>query len=72
MFGSSARAIDTESSDVDLLVDLSPNVGIVDLVGLERDIAGNRQRKVGVRVMVPAANLKPGIAAEAFAEAIPR
>ncbi len=39
VFGSSARGTDTESSDVDLLVDLSPDIGIVGLIGLEREIA---------------------------------
>ncbi len=68
VFGSSARGADTESSDVDLLVDLLPEVGIVGLIGLEREIAAILGREVDV---VPAANLKPGVAAQALAEAIP-
>ena len=68
VFGSSARGTDTESSDVDLLVDLSPDVGIVGLIGLEREIAEILGREVDV---VPARNLKPGVAAQAFTEAIP-
>ena len=68
MFGSVARGTDTESSDVDLLVDLSPAVGILGLIGLEREIAEILGREVDV---VPAAGLKPGIASQALAEAIP-
>ena len=69
MFGSVARGTHTESSDVDLLVDLSPDVAIVGLTGLERGIAEFLGREVDV---VPAANLKPGVAAQAFTEAILR
>ena len=68
VFGSSARGTDTESSDVDLLVDLTPDVGIVGLISLEREIAEILGRQVDV---VPAAHMKPGVAARAFAEAIP-
>lgn len=68
VFDSAARGTDTESSDVDLLVDLSPDVGIVGLIGLEREIAEILGREVDI---VPAANLKSGVAAQASAEAIP-
>lgn len=68
VFGSAARGTDTESSDIDLLVDLSPSVGIVGLVGLEREIAEILGHDVDV---VPAANLKSGVAAQALTEAIP-
>ena len=68
VFGSSARGTDTDSSDVDLLVDLSPEVGIVSLIGLERELTEILGREVDV---VPAANLKTQVAARAFAEAIP-
>jgi predicted nucleotidyltransferase len=68
VFGSVARGTDTESSDVDLLVDLSPAVGILGLIGLEREIAEILGREVDV---VPAASLKPGTASQALAEAIP-
>ncbi len=40
VFGSVARGDDTEDSDIDLLVDLSPDVGLVGLAGLERELAG--------------------------------
>ena len=68
VFGSVARGSDTESSDVDLLVDLTDDVGLVGLVGLEREIAVVLGRPVDV---VPAANLKAGLTSQAHAEAIP-
>lgn len=68
VFGSCARGTDTESSDIDLLVDLAPDVGIISLIGLEREIAEILGRQVDV---VPAGNLKTEVAARAFAEAIP-
>lgn len=68
IFGSVARGTDAESSDVDLLVDLSPKVGVVGLVGLEQEITEILGRRVDV---VPAANLRSNVARQAFAEAIP-
>lgn len=68
VFGSVARGADTESSDVDLLIDLAPDVGIVGLIGLEREIGEILGREVDV---VPAVNLKRGLAAQVLVEAIP-
>jgi predicted nucleotidyltransferase/DNA-binding XRE family transcriptional regulator len=68
VFGSVARGRETGSSDVDLLVDLAEDVGIVGLVGLEREIAETLRCPVDV---VPAANLKAGLASQVLAEAIP-
>lgn len=68
VFGSVARGEDTEDSDVDLLVDLSPDVGLVGLAGLERELVDLLGRPVDV---VPASSLKAGIAPQVFAEAIP-
>jgi uncharacterized protein len=67
VFGSVSRGEDTESSDVDLLVDLGVDVGLVALVGLERELAEILGRAVDV---VAAANLKPGLGVEVLAEAI--
>lgn len=67
VFGSVARGEDTESSDVDLLVDLDESVSLVSLIGLERELAEIIGRDVDV---IPAANLKSGIAGRLLAEAI--
>jgi predicted nucleotidyltransferase/DNA-binding XRE family transcriptional regulator len=68
VFGSVARGQDTDSSDVDLLVDLADDVGIVGLIGLQRELAEILRRRVDV---VPAANLKADLARQVLAEAIP-
>lgn len=68
VFGSVARGDDTSASDVDLLVDLRGDVGIIGLLGLEREIAETLKREVDV---VPAANLKTSLASQVLAEAIP-
>jgi len=68
VFGSVARGDDTSASDVDLLVDLRGDVGLLGLLGLEREIAETLKRDVDV---VPAANLKVGLASQVLAEAIP-
>ena len=68
VFGSVARGDESEQSDVDLLVDLGSEVGLVALAGLAREIG----EIVGVDVdVVPAESLKPGIRAQVLAEAIP-
>ncbi len=68
VFGSVARGEDTDQSDVDLLVDLSGEVGLIGLSGLAREIG----EIVGVDVdVVPADSLKPAIRERVLAEAIP-
>lgn len=68
VFGSVARGDESEQSDVDLLVDLGSDVGLVALAGLAREIG----EIVGVDVdVVPAESLKPGMRAQVLAEAIP-
>lgn len=67
VFGSVARGEDTDTSDVDLLVDLDEGVGVVSLAGLRRELA----ELLGVDVdVVPAVVLKPGIRDDVLAEAI--
>lgn len=68
VFGSVARGDDTETSDVDLLVDTTDDVSLLDLIGLEREIGEILRRAVDV---VPARDLKAGVASEALTEAIP-
>lgn len=68
VFGSVARADDTSTSDIDLLVDLEDGVGLLDLIGLERELS----ELLGVEVdVVPADALKPRIRSRVLAEAIP-
>jgi predicted nucleotidyltransferase len=68
VFGSVARGEDTETSDVDLLIDLEKGVGLLDLIGLERELS----ELLGVDVdVVPADTLKPRIRSRVLAEAIP-
>jgi len=68
VFGSVARGSETEASDVDLLVDLDPDVGLLALVALERELAVVLGRDVDV---VPAESLKPALVSRIMAEAIP-
>lgn len=67
VFGSVARGEDTDTSDVDLLVDLDDGVGLVSLAGLQRELTELLSADVDV---IPAATLKPGIRDEVLAEAI--
>lgn len=67
VFGSVARGEDTPQSDIDLLVDLSPQSGLVALGRLERDLG----QVLGVSVdVVPADSLRPRVRAETDKEAI--
>jgi len=65
VFGSVARGVETEQSDVDLLVDLDADVG---LAGLAREIGDVLGADVDV---VPADSLKPAMRDQVLAEAIP-
>jgi len=68
VFGSVARGDDTARSDIDLLVDLEQGVGLLDLIGLERELSD----LLGVDVdVVPADALKPRIRSRVLAEAVP-
>jgi predicted nucleotidyltransferase/DNA-binding XRE family transcriptional regulator len=66
VFGSSVRGDDTESSDIDLLVDLDEGVGLLDLIGLEDELTDLLGAKVEV---VPASSLRPHVRRDALAEA---
>jgi predicted nucleotidyltransferase/DNA-binding XRE family transcriptional regulator len=68
VFGSVARGEDVDSSDIDLLVDLDEGVGLLDLIGLERELT----ELLGVHVdVVPDISLKPRMRARALHEAVP-
>ncbi|MCU1499867.1 MAG: transcriptional regulator, family [Acidimicrobiales bacterium] len=67
VFGSVARGDDSDTSDIDLLVDLAPTVGLFGLAGLQRELEELLGRSVDI---VPAAGLKAGIAPEVLADAI--
>ncbi|QAY71758.1 hypothetical protein ET471_05910 [Xylanimonas protaetiae] len=66
LFGSVARGDDGPGSDVDLLVDLNPGVGLFALGALEVELERILGRKVDV---VPAGSLRPEVAATV--EAVP-
>ena len=67
LFGSVARGDDGPESDVDLLVDIEPGVGLFAL-GRMRSEA---ERILGISVdVVPANSLKPDVAERVLAEAI--
>ncbi|MCU1499869.1 MAG: putative nucleotidyltransferase [Acidimicrobiales bacterium] len=67
VFGSVARGDDTDDSDVDLLVDLAPDVSLVGLAALARELGELLGRVVDV---VPASGLKPGLASEVLDQAV--
>ncbi|MGM7670509.1 helix-turn-helix domain-containing protein [Microbacterium sp. A93] len=67
LFGSVARGDDTESSDVDLLVDVSPTVGMFDLLRMQREAEALLGRRVD---LIPRSGLKPDIARIIEREAI--
>jgi predicted nucleotidyltransferase len=68
VFGSIARGEATESSDLDLLVELRPERSLMDLGGLLMDL----QAQIGVRVDVATERmLRPEVRRRALAEAVP-
>jgi predicted nucleotidyltransferase/DNA-binding XRE family transcriptional regulator len=68
IFGSVARGDDRPGSDVDLLVDLDADRGLLDLIGLRQSLEDLLGAKVDV---VPAADLHSSIKERAGREAIP-
>lgn len=68
IFGSVARGTATKDSDIDLLVDISPKLGLLGLMQLE----SNLQELLGVKIdLVPSEGLKPHMKNEVLNEAIP-
>jgi len=68
VFGSVARGEDAVDSDLDILIDVGPGVGLLTLARCERDL----EALLGVRVdLVPADDLKPAVASSVLAEARP-
>ncbi len=67
VFGSVARGEDTEASDIDLLVDLAPDVGLVGLSALSRELSDLLGTSVDV---VPTEALKASTRDEVLAEAV--
>jgi uncharacterized protein len=68
LFGSVARGDDGPDSDIDLLVDVAPEVGLFALGRMRTEA----ERILGSSVdIVPANSLKPDVAARVLAEAIP-
>jgi predicted nucleotidyltransferase len=66
VFGSIARGDDRPDSDIDLLVDVPPGVGLFRLGRCQAEL----ECLLGARVdLIPAADLKPNVASAALAEA---
>jgi hypothetical protein len=68
VFGSVARGDDTSSSDIDLLVDFSPERSLYDLVGLQFDIESLLGRRADI---VTEASLNALLRERILAEASP-
>ena len=68
VFGSVVRGEDRPDSDLDILVDVKEGVGLVGLARCQRDLEGLLE--VGVD-LVPAGDLKKGVAEEVLAQAVP-
>lgn len=68
VFGSVARGEDTDTSDIDLLVDLDDNVGLVALSAMRRELSELLRTDVDI---VPASTLKPSTEVAVRTEAIP-
>ena len=67
VFGSVARGEDRPDSDVDLLVDLPPDMGLLGLGRVEAELGAILGTKVD---LVPASDLKPAVRARAERELI--
>jgi len=68
VFGSVARGEETESSDVDLLIDVAPDVGLFALLRMQREAESILERPVD---LIPRPGLKPEVARSADRDAVP-
>jgi predicted nucleotidyltransferase/DNA-binding XRE family transcriptional regulator len=68
VFGSVARGQDSNDSDIDLLVDLPPEMGLVRLGRLQRDLEALLSARVD---LVPEADLKPKVRMNVLSELVP-
>jgi uncharacterized protein len=68
VFGSVARGTDRPDSDLDLLADLPPDMGLFDLERVQAEL----EAIVGSQVdLAPASDLKPGVRARADRDLVP-
>lgn len=67
VFGSVARGEDTAESDIDLLVDVAPGIGLLGLARCQRELESLLDARVD---LVPAGDLKPEVARRVQGEAI--
>ena len=67
LFGSAARGEERPDSDLDFLVELEPGRNLLDVIGLENDLADALGRKVDV---VTARSMKPRVLKSALEDAI--
>ena len=68
VFGSAAKGLDKEGSDLDLLVDVAPGTSLVRIVGLQLDIA----EALGVKVdLCTERELHPDLKASILADSRP-
>lgn len=67
VFGSAARGEDKADSDIDLLVDVPPGVGLVGLARCQHDLQALLDAPVD---LVPAEDVKPGVARSVLAEVV--
>ncbi|MGH8968626.1 MAG: helix-turn-helix domain-containing protein [Actinomycetes bacterium] len=67
VFGSVARGEDTTDSDIDLLVDVSAGVGLIGMARCQHDLQSLLDAQVD---LVPADDLKPGVARSVLAEVV--
>src|SRR5436189_3221494 len=68
VFGSTSRGEDTDSSDLDLLVDLEPNRSLLDQIGLKQELEEFLGRRVDI---VVEGGISPYLEERILSEAVP-